>query len=199
MGAPREGTADRILDIAERLVQMRGYNAFSYADVAHAVGIKKASLHYHFATKADLGLALIARYRKSFLASLSAIETRSGDSQGRLEKYVDLYGGVLRKKRMCMCGMLATDAATLPRAMRESVADFFSENVAWLSRILEQGRKRDELRFDGKAEAMAAFFVSTLEGAMLIAHGSGNHDYFERAARQLLGTTSASRSRKRSA
>ena len=136
------GTADRILDIAERLVQLRGYNAFSYADVAKAVGIRKASLHYHFATKADLGLALVTRYRRAFLEALRAIEADSSDPLERLERYAELYGSVLRKKRMCMCGMLATDAATLPKAMRESVAEFFAENVGWLARMLEQGRKR---------------------------------------------------------
>lgn len=182
------GTAARILDIAERLVQSRGYNAFSYADVAHAVGIRKASLHYHFATKADLGQALVARYRQAFLEALRAIEAREPGAPERLRDYAALYDAVLRKKRMCMCGMLATDAATLPRTMRESVAQFFDENVAWLSRVLEQGRKRRELRFEGTPASMASFFVSTLEGAMLIAHGSGDHDHFASAARRLLAT-----------
>jgi TetR/AcrR family transcriptional repressor of nem operon len=184
--APR--TADRILDIAERLVQLRGFNAFSYADVAKAVGIQKASLHYHFATKADLGLALVDRYRRAFLDSLRAIDTESDGSLTRLERYVDLYASVLRKKRMCMCGMLATDAATLPKPVRESVAGFFTENVGWLARALEQGRKRRELRFDGSPESMAAFFVSSLEGAMLVAYGRGSYENFDGAARQLLAT-----------
>jgi len=198
MGRSRApGTAARILDIAERLVQSRGYNAFSYADVAHAVGIRKASLHYHFATKADLGQALVARYRQAFLESLRSIETRLAGSQERLQGYVALYGAVLRKKRMCMCGMLATDAATLPRPMRESVSGFFDENVAWLARVLEQGRKRHELLFPGAASERAAFFVSTLEGAMLVAHGSGNHEYFESASRQLLATVGPGRSKSR--
>src|SRR5262245_53203905 len=141
--APRVlGTADRILDAAERLVQLRGFNAFSYADVAATVGIRKASLHYHFATKADLGLALVARYRRTFMESLSAIEADADRARDRLERYAELYGSVLRKKRMCMCGMLATDAATLPKAMRESVAGFFEENVGWLQRVLDAGRKR---------------------------------------------------------
>jgi len=189
MGSVRgPGTSDRILDIAERLVQMRGFNAFSYADVAKAVGIRKASLHYHFATKADLGLALVARYRQAFLDALRAIEADSENSMERLERYGDLYGSVLRKKRMCMCGMLATDAATLPRAMRESVAEFFAENVAWLARVLEQGKKRNELRFEGTAGSMASFFVSSLEGAMLVAHGSGSYENFDAAARHLLAT-----------
>jgi TetR/AcrR family transcriptional repressor of nem operon len=191
------GTADRILDIAERLVQQRGFNAFSYADVAKAVGIRKASLHYHYATKADLGVALVARYREVFLDALRGIETDVDDSLERLERYGDLYGAVLRRKRMCMCGMLATDAATLPKAMRDSVAEFFAENVAWLARVLEQGRKRHELSFDGPAATMAAFFVSTLEGAMLVAHGSGSHETFDGAARQLLVTVRPSRPKPR--
>jgi len=182
------GTADRILDVAERLVQLRGFNAFSYADVADAVGIRKASLHYHYATKADLGLALVARYRRTFLKALGAIEADSDDAMTRLTRYADLYGSVLRKKRMCMCGMLATDAATLPKPMRESVAGFFSENVGWLSRVLDSGRKRGEVAFAGAAAMTAAFFVSSLEGAMLVAHGSGSHDTFDAAARRLLTT-----------
>ena len=192
------GTADRILDIAERLVQRRGFNAFSYADVATAVGIRKASLHYHFATKADLGQALIARYRQTFLAALAGIEEETGDGAERLERYAALYGAVLRKKRMCMCGMLATDAATLPKPMRESVAAFFEENVAWLSAVLEQGRTRGTLAFQGPAPSMAAFFVSALEGAMLVAHGSGNLENFQVAAARLLAmvTPSAVRGRR---
>jgi TetR/AcrR family transcriptional repressor of nem operon len=198
MGTARAaGTAARILDIAERLVQSRGYNAFSYADVAHAVGIRKASLHYHFATKADLGQALVSRYRQVFLEALAAIEAREAGAPERLRDYVALYDAVLRKKRMCMCGMLATDAATLPRAMRDSVARFFDENVAWLARVLDQGRKRKELRFEGTTASMASFFVSTLEGAMLIAHGSGDHARFESAARRLVATVAAARSASR--
>ena len=188
MSPKAAGTADRILTIAERLVQHRGFNAFSYSDVAEAVGIRKASLHYHFATKADLGLALVARYRKSFLEALDGIAEEEDRASRRLERYAALYGSVLRKKRMCMCGMLATDAATLPKPMRESVAAFFTENVGWLAGVLDRGRKDKELAFDGTAVAMATFFVGSLEGAMLVAHGSGSHESFDDATRLLLST-----------
>jgi TetR/AcrR family transcriptional regulator, transcriptional repressor for nem operon len=182
------GTADKILNVAEKLVQSRGFNAFSYQDVSKAVGIQKASLHYHFATKADLGVALIDRYRGNFLEALEGIEEKTPDAKSRLERYAELYGAVLRKKRMCMCGMLATDAATLPKAMRDSVAAFFEENAAWLARVLDEGRKRKELDFEGTAQATAEFFVSALEGAMLVAHGSGKHDTFDAATGRLLAT-----------
>jgi TetR/AcrR family transcriptional repressor of nem operon len=178
-------------------VQARGYNAFSYADVAKAVGIRKASLHYHFATKGDLGVALVERYRRAFLAALGSIEAGSDESLERLERYAELYASVLRRKRMCMCGMLATDAATLPRAMRSSVSEFFTENVGWLSRVLDQGRRRGELRFGGTPASMAKFFVSSLEGAMLVAYGSGNFDSLAGASRQLMAIVRPDRAKTR--
>jgi TetR/AcrR family transcriptional repressor of nem operon len=193
------GTADRILDVAERLVQVRGFNAFSYADVSKAVGIQKASLHHHFATKTDLGVALVERYRHAFLAALAAIEDDAGGALERLERYADLYRTVLRKRRMCMCGMLAADVATLPEPMRSSVAAFFAENVAWLSRVLSEGKKRGELRFAGPPAAMAGFVVSSLEGAMLVARGSGDPGHLDEAARLILSSLRGAGARTRRA
>jgi TetR/AcrR family transcriptional repressor of nem operon len=185
----------RILDIAEGLVQVRGFNAFSYADVALAVGIQKASLHHHFATKADLGRALVGRYRLAFLKSLRAIEADTDDAKERLQRYAGLYGAVLRRKRMCLCGMLASDVATLPKAMRESIAEFFAENQAWLARVLERGGKRGEIRFEGSAVSMAAFFLSSLEGAMLVARGTGVLEQFDEVAQRLLASVRPAKAR----
>jgi TetR/AcrR family transcriptional repressor of nem operon len=179
-------TSDRVLDIAEGLVQTRGFNAFSYADIARAVGIRKASLHHHFATKADLGVALVERYRANFLESLRAIEAGTDSAPERLRRYTGLYGEVLRRGRMCMCGMLASDIATLPRPMRESIAGFFEENEAWLSRVLAVGKKRGQIDFEGTPGSMAAFFVSSLEGAMLVARAGGEDGPFEDVVRHLL-------------
>jgi len=179
-------TADRILDVAEHLVQVRGFNAFSYADISKAVGIQKASLHHHFATKTDLGVALISRYRHVFLATLNAIESRGENAVERLERYIELYRTVLRQGRMCMCGMLAADVETLPEPMREGVAAFFAENEAWLSRVLAAGKERGELQFTGSTTAMAAFLVSSLEGAMLVSRGRGELDHLDEVAELLL-------------
>jgi len=66
-------TRTAILDVAERLVQSRGFNGFSYADVAAELGITKAALHYHFRGKAELGESLISRYAERFGEVLSAI------------------------------------------------------------------------------------------------------------------------------
>ena len=179
-------TADLILDTAERLVQTRGFNAFSYADVSEELGIRKASLHHHFATKAELGAALIDRYHRSFEGALRAIEQGSDDARERLTRYVELYGSVLRRKRMCLCGMLAADVDTLPATMRASVATFFAENETWLAGMLDAGRRSGAFRFEGTSASVARFFVSSLEGAMLVARGGGGGKVFDAVAHHLL-------------
>jgi TetR/AcrR family transcriptional repressor of nem operon len=190
-------TATRILDAAERMVQVRGFNAFSYADIAEALGIRKASLHHHFATKAALGEALLARYRMVFLAALDEIHDATDDARERLERYAALYRSVLIKKRMCLCGMLATDAATLPKSMREGVAEFFAENQQWLAGVLEEGRASGQLSFEGPPDSLAMFVVSSLEGAMLVARSGASAGSFDQASERLLTVVGAKPARKR--
>src|SRR5690242_7052662 len=110
-------TAERILDIAERLVQTRGFNSFSYADIANELGITTASLHYHYLGKAELGQALIGRYSDHFSAALDRIDRDTPDARAKLERYAGLYSGVLASQRMCMCGILAAEYQTLPKPM----------------------------------------------------------------------------------
>src|ERR1700688_4999344 len=115
------GTATRILDVAERLVQSRGFNGFSYANVAAELNITTASLHYHFPSKAELGEALIVRYSARFADALQAIDSGVPDAPTKLVAYASLYADVLRGERMCLCGILAAEYETLPDAMREAV------------------------------------------------------------------------------
>ncbi|HTP27343.1 MAG TPA: TetR family transcriptional regulator [Anaeromyxobacteraceae bacterium] len=178
-------TAERILDIAERLVQTRGFNGFSYADIAAEMGITKAGLHYHFETKAALGTQLIARYSENFRHALEAID-QEADAREKLHRYAALYARVLRKDRMCLCGMLASDYATLPKPMKEAVRRFFDENEAWLARILEEGRKARTLRFTGPTHEIARTLIASFEGAMLVARSYGDAGRFESAANRVV-------------
>jgi TetR/AcrR family transcriptional repressor of nem operon len=184
-------TPTRILDIAERLVQRRGYNGFSYADIAAELKITTASLHYHFAGKAQLGRALLDRYADRFFAALAAIDESLPDAPAKLRAYAQLYSGVLRDRRFCLCGMLAAEYQTLPKAMRDSVVHFFDENKAWLTRVLDEGRRAGTLQFHGTPDGAAMMVVSGLEGAMLVARPYDDVSRFDSAAEQLLAGLSA--------
>lgn len=179
-------TRTRILDIAEDLVQRRGFNGFSYADIAAQLSITTASLHYHFAGKAELGRALIARYAGRFVAALASIDARYPDARARLEAYANLYAAVLQEQRFCLCGMLAAEYETLPKPMRKAVIEFFDQNEAWLARVLEAGQKEGTLHCAGSGSDVARMIVSGLEGAMLVARPYGEIARFKTAAVQLL-------------
>jgi TetR/AcrR family transcriptional repressor of nem operon len=166
-------TSQRILDTAERLVQTRGFNGFSYADIATTLGVTKASLHYHFPAKAELGQRLIERYE-------------SKTAREKLQRYAKIYADVLRANRMCLCGMLAAEYATLPKPMKEEMKHFFDENERWLTAVLKQGQKSRELKFSGPAHEVARALVGSLEGAMMLARSFGEVSRFEAAATRSL-------------
>ena len=106
------GTAARILDVAERLVQVRGFNGFSYADISAEVGITKAALHYHFAGKADLGLALITGYAGRFAEELAAHRHRRTSRRTSGSRRMPSYTSTCSSSRRCAC------AACLPPSTR---------------------------------------------------------------------------------
>jgi TetR/AcrR family transcriptional regulator, transcriptional repressor for nem operon len=184
--APALRTSARILDAAERLVQTRGFNGFSYADVAAELKITKAALHYHFPGKAELGAALIARYAGRFMAALRALDEHSGTALARISGYIDLYAGVLSLQKMCLCGMLAAEYRTLPAPMQSAVTKFFAQQTEWLERVLEQGSAEGSLMFGGLARDTALMIISVLEGAMLVALPYGGIESFRAAAASLL-------------
>jgi TetR/AcrR family transcriptional regulator, transcriptional repressor for nem operon len=189
----QRGDADtpaRILDSAERLVQIRGFNGFSYADVASELNVTKASLHYHFPGKAELGEALVERYAARFADALSAIDRRGGDAPAKLEAYANIYAEVLRDRRMCLCGMLAAEYETLPEPMRKAIIGFFDDSEVWLTSVLEQGQGEGTLHLTGSASDEAQAIVSGLEGALLVARPYGDVARFQAAATRLLSSLS---------
>lgn len=186
-------TRTLLLDAAQHLVQTQGYNAFSYADIAARVGIRKASIHYHFPSKSALGRALIVRYRTRFRQSLTLIKEKSDNAFNALKHYVDLYSAVIQdENRMCLCGMLAVEMETLPESMQEELQGFFAENVVWLTAVLEEGFRTKTVTYTGSAEAEAQSLLAGLQGAMLVSRSYANSLWFETATQQMLVRLQAS-------
>jgi TetR/AcrR family transcriptional repressor of nem operon len=179
-------TATRVLDVAQRLVQVRGFNGFSYADVAAELGSTKAALHYHFASKAALGVALIERYCGTLAANLDRIAAAGPSAAARLRGYASLYRNMTADERLCLCGMLAAEYQTLPAAMQSAVRGFFTLNEAWLEAVLREGAAAGEIELAGPAADAAVALVAGLEGAMLVTRPFGDMARFEAVAGPLL-------------
>jgi len=181
-----EATADRILDVAERLVQTRGFHGFSYGDVSTELGITRAALHYHYRNKVELGAALIERYHSRFRERLDEIAAASPSAAQRLQDYAGIYRSVFADGRMCLCGMLAAEFDTLDQPMGGELLAFFDTNYGWLAEVLDAGRAAGELRLAAGASETAQLIVSTLEGAMLLNRPSGNVRRFDDVVARLL-------------
>jgi TetR/AcrR family transcriptional regulator, transcriptional repressor for nem operon len=183
-------TAIQILDVAQELVQTRGYNAFSYRDLAERVGIRTASIHYHFPVKADLGKALMARYHAAVMAALEGIEAAvPTDPPEKLRRYASVLEGVLTcGDRVCLGGMLASDYATLPADLQREVRRFIDANEAWLEGVLASGRNSGVFSFPGEPRSVATGLFSGLEGAMLVARSCDDLERYRSTAGWLLGS-----------
>ncbi len=185
-------TRSALLEVAEELVQTRGFNAFSFRDLSERVGIRTASIHYHFPTKADLGLALIVGQRERVRQALEAIDVRGEPAPARLRSYADVFLSTLRNgHRMCLCGMLAADADTLGDDMLRELRLSFDEHETWLERVLTEGRSARTLAFQGSSIDRARLFLAALEGGLLVARTFHDVPRFEGLARRLLDDLAA--------
>jgi TetR/AcrR family transcriptional repressor of nem operon len=126
------------MDVARSTVQAHGLGALSFRDLAKAIGIKSASIHYHFPTKGDLGAALARRYREDAAATLAAVRAEEPDAAACLARYTAIFRRALENEnRMCLCNFLAAETDDLPAAVLAEVRAFADINVAWLAGILE--------------------------------------------------------------
>jgi TetR/AcrR family transcriptional repressor of nem operon len=169
-------TAEQILDLAEKLIQTRGYSAFSYQDIADSLGIRKASIHYHFPSKADLGIAVVDRYVARFGAALVAIaQDQSRTSMAMLDFYVEPYVGFAKSAdQVCLCGALAGEILALPPALRSRVDGFFRSHQSWLTGILKRGMDRGEFKLSAPASKVARLVFGALQGALLVKRTTGD-------------------------
>jgi TetR/AcrR family transcriptional regulator, transcriptional repressor for nem operon len=163
-------TAEEILDIAQNLIQTRGYSAFSYQDIADALKIRKASIHYHFPAKTDLGIAVIDRYTRRFGEALTAIAADPNrTSMDMLDCYVEPYLEFARTAdKVCLCGALAGEMLALPADLRTRVERFFKQHQAWLADILKRGAERGEFTLRDKPLRFARLIFGALQGGLLV-------------------------------
>lgn len=181
-------TREHILQTAQRLVQQRGFNGFSYADIAEEVGVRKASLHHYFPTKTDLGMALVEGFSAAVGDALDGIGKSGKPADEKLRSYVALFRGALKADRMCLCGMLSSEALTLDAVMLPNLKRFFVRNTEWLTEVMVEGKSQHLFALSGTAADHARVFLSAMQGALLIARSTKDHDAFDQTASLLIAS-----------
>ncbi len=173
-----DDTRDRVLAAAEARLARHGFHGTSFRDLAQDVGIRSASVHYHFPSKADLGRAVADRYAERFFQGLGDPAAPGTSGRAKIETLVAAFREAARhQRRMCLCGLLGSERDGLPEPVRGSVARFFERLLAWLEGTFGEGPQ---------ARARALHIVATLEGALLLAHALQDPDLFDQAVAPLL-------------
>ena len=162
---------DKILTAAEKRVRGAGFSEMSFRDLAQDVGIKSASVHYHFPTKTDLGEALVTRYADRFKVALDEIVTDNLETA--LNGFVTLYSDALvLHESICLCAIMGAEAIGLPENVNQRTKLFFSMNKAWLEDLFKAHGVNDP-------SDTAALVVAALEGGMIVASASGDRAVFD--------------------
>ena len=161
----------------------KGYAAFSYADLAEEIGIKKASIHHYFPSKADLGVAVATANLEQVRALFHDIEQRHATLQERLNAYVGLFADTC--ERLPMCAALVANKHNLPDALAEKTRDNFTLQLDWLERVLQQAVNTDEIpALDIPHTAL--MILNLCEGASLVANALVDKTVFARTKQQVL-------------
>jgi TetR/AcrR family transcriptional repressor of nem operon len=170
-------TKQKILMTARKMVQSRGYQALSFREIGKAVGVKSASIHYHFPTKGDLGSALAREYTEELVGYLEKQLASSEDQKKFFRSYTDVFRNtLLNQNRMCLCGIMAAERDELPAEVRSEVEKFNQANVRFLSTALALGPSGSSAKNNQK-RALTIF--AGIEGAQLVARGSGDVKVFD--------------------
>ncbi len=167
---------EAILAAARRTAQAHGYNGLNFRDLADEVGIKAASVYYHFPSKADLGAAVARRYWEDTAASLESMSAETSDPVRCLRRYPDVFRKSLETgNRMCLCSFMAAEYDDLPEAVKQEVRTFADVNVAWLSRALSAAAVVSAEESEQRARAIFA----AVAGAQLIARSRSDVSFYD--------------------
>lgn len=162
----RGQTRANILACAEELMQQRGFHGFSYHHIAERLGIRNAAVHYYFPSKADLGVALIKRFRDNFRFWAEQLRSRGATPTEAIEGFFKIEQRYCGQARVCPLGVTGVEFPGIPEAMRKAVGGLLRDVRQWLMENLQAGLESGEFNFHGSVENRADCVLAALQGSL---------------------------------
>src|SRR5258708_1790217 len=176
-------TREHIIHLADVMIREKGFNTFSYADIAVVLDIRNAAIHYHFPTKSLLGQAVIDEELMRLEGYRQQNRELGGDLQ--VKHLVETFYHNSLRHAVCLMGALTPEFATFDEGMQSMLRKLCTAIREWMGDCLEEARTAGRLRFEGTAADRAALLVSTLLSALLLSRVEGE-GLFRRMLDQLL-------------
>lgn len=173
-----ENSKRTILNMAEDLLQYKGFNGFSYAHIASELGVKNAAIHYHFPTKEAMGVAVIKRYRDRFQLWTNNSRVKELPPEKKLDWFFGIYtDGRVDQGKVCLVGSMEVEFNTIPEGLQSEVEALHRELLDWLQATLAEGRQSGVFRFHGEPANKAALILSSLQGGLQMARALGTKKF----------------------
>ncbi len=168
-------TRQKIIQLADAYIRNRGFNAFSFYDISAEIGIKTASIHYHFPSKTDLAVAVIQFHLDNF----NQIKEKYANASplAKLERLFAIYADIRKEDKVCLVGSLATDYKTLDKKVRKKLETFSGTMLGWVSEWLEEGRNKNLFTFRGLPRTQAIMIISSLLAIVQLSRLTNGRDF----------------------
>lgn len=158
-------TRQEALILGQKLLQTHGFNGFSFQDLADGLGIRKASLHYHFKSKQDLASALIEDFERQFKEWFLKVESRT--DQDQLMAYFKIFISMWEdQQRICPIGAFCVELEALDGQVIQALNSFYTLQLRWLSSRFRNIHSSTYLKKMGGEDAIARYVLSSLQGAL---------------------------------
>ena len=177
---------EQLLEHTLVLIRRRGFNGFSYRDLAELVGVKTSSIHYYFPSKDDLVLEAVKEYSARIVERLRNIDPELPVLE-QARQYLEPLRATCGSDQICLAGMLSTEVLSLPEPVHKVLKDFYHINEAWLAKLLERGQEQRETLYPVPPEMLAQVLYGALQNGLIAARLFGTQERLEAAAETLLG------------
>lgn len=151
---------EEIIQLADTLIREKSYNAFSFYEISDKVGIKTASIHYHFPAKSDLGIAVVDLHINNLKGLIENLKGKS--STEKLDKFFSIYSNIQKENNVCLVGSLATDFNTLESKLQDKLKEFSALMLEWVSHFLEEGKEKNVFQFESLPRTKALMIITNM-------------------------------------
>jgi len=159
-----ENRKDQIINLTIQLIKQKGFVAISYDDLSKPLGVTKASIHYHFEKKEDLGIAVTNRMLQKLDYFVKDIDNFTPSEQ--FDKFIANRIESLEKNDICLLSSLQADFQSLPQQMKLKVTEVTEKELTILSNIIASIQAESPTHVMGEPQSLALFILASGKGIL---------------------------------
>lgn len=153
---------ERVLIAAETLFRQRGYNVVTMRDIAEEVGIRQASLYYHFPTKEQLFITVIEQVFERHRNGLQQVLAEAGsDLREQLHAASHWF---ISQPPIHFLSLMRTDMPALSEEQTQRLSLVASQCILDpIKQVFVAAQEQSQIR-DVTPDNLTGFFLSVMDG-----------------------------------